>query len=65
MDGRTSECKGWKVDVPTAERTSQVRTRSGNAQKLEKPSFKNTKLEQDGWGQRNLQGYAASINKER
>ena len=45
MDGRTSECKGWKVDVPTAERTSQVRTRSGNAQKLEKPSFKNTKLE--------------------
>ena len=44
MDGRTSECKGWKVDVPTAERTSQVRTRSGNAQKLEKPSFINYKV---------------------
>lgn len=37
--GRTTECKGQKVDVPIAERTSQVRTRSGNAQKLEKPSF--------------------------
>lgn len=44
MDGRTSECKGQKVDVPIAERTSQVRTRSGNAQKLEKPSFINDKV---------------------
>ena len=44
MDGRTSECKGQKVDVPIAERTSLRRTRSGNAQKLEKPSFINDKV---------------------
>ena len=37
MDGRTSECKGQKVDVPIAERTLLRRTRLGNAQKSEKP----------------------------
>ena len=58
MDDRTSECKGQKVDVPIAKRTSAVIDQEWKCTETRKTFVykENTKLEQDGWGQRNLQG---------
>ena len=52
MDGRTSECKGQKVDVPIAERTSAVIDQEWKCTETRKTFVykENTKLEQDGWG---------------